>query len=123
MLLGVSSYRVIARETVPQFGAWRDIMGQDASTPPLSHESAVYIWIGSFGAILAGCLVGKFFYRIPPLQPFILGTTCGPLLEIVVVPFLVLQVLGTLGFQVRRPRPYAPPEEAPRETTDFIQPW
>jgi len=97
-LLGPALYRLMARELVPFFGSWRDVMKAHAA-PPLTATAVVMHLAGCFGSCLIGFLIGVTVYDAWPTRAvvtgaFALGSTSGPLLVLAVLPFMVLQVVG-----------------------------
>ncbi len=93
-LLGVPLYQVMVREWIPHFGTWQGVMGIPESEGRITRRNALFIFIGSVGACLAGLYVSSLFYRVGPLQPFVLGSTTGIGVTLMVVPFLLLQAWG-----------------------------
>ncbi|MBU0678765.1 MAG: hypothetical protein KJ626_11685 [Verrucomicrobia bacterium] len=93
-VLGVSMYRITARETVPYFGTWRDVMKISPHEDDLAARHVLYIVAGSLGSILIGILAAGMIYSIWPPQPYILGTRCGIWVPVLVIPFLALHLVG-----------------------------
>ena len=92
-LLGPALYRILARELVPHFGCWREVMAEH-SIRILSVRGARLHVAGCLGAAVIGSLVAGGVYKFWPARAVILGDTCGPLLWMAVVPFMALQVMG-----------------------------
>jgi len=108
-LLAPALYRILARELVPYFGCWREVL-QDIPSRPLSPLGARLHVLGGLGACVAGILGGGVFYRMWPTRASVLGTYCGWGLLVLVVPFLILQIGGLLLQQ----SPQESIEESPR---------
>ena len=94
-LLGVSFYRIAARDYFSRFGNWRQLMRRRAGHP-LRDRARIWLWIGALGAATIGILSGWIFFHIPPWPPLTLGITCGPVIEALVIPFLLVQLLTLL---------------------------
>lgn len=94
-MLGPAFYRILARELVPHFGCWREVMKEHPS-PVLSVRGAWLHVTGCAGACVAGILLGGSVYRMWPDQAFVIGTSTGSLLVALVLPLMLLQVVGLL---------------------------
>ena len=92
-LLGPAFYRILARELVPHFGCWRDVMGDEAMTPMTGRGASIHL-VGSVGGWVLGILVAGVVYGLWPTQAAVLGSTAGPGVKAVVLPFLLMQVVG-----------------------------
>jgi energy-coupling factor transport system substrate-specific component len=90
-LLGPAFYRILARELVPHFGCWRDVMGE---VRPMTGRGAVLHLVGSIGCWVVVIFAGGMFYEMWPTQAAVLGSTTGRGLQYLVLPFLLMQVAG-----------------------------
>jgi hypothetical protein len=94
-LLGPAFYRVLARDMVPHFGCWRQTMGYTPKRDEVMAVRAVLYHIaGAVGACGLGMLAGGLAYGIWPDRAWVLSTTTGWAVYLVVVPCLILQVGG-----------------------------
>lgn len=101
LVLGPAFFHALARELVPHFGCWREVMKNSGVLPPIGIRGATLSFVGSFGAVTAGFLVGTNVYGHWPLDNFLegkwfLASSSGPLLTWAVWPFLLMQVLAIL---------------------------
>ncbi len=92
-LLAPAAYGVMVRRFYPHWGTWRDVMHVEYEHEG-SMRRAASLWIGALGAYAAGCFAGATFYRIQPLESYVLGTTCGRWLPVLVIPFMLLHLSG-----------------------------
>jgi len=94
-LLGAPLYRLMAGKWTSCFGTWRDY---DKSKERKSGSIVTTFIV--FSAGIVACLTGLFashiFYNIGPFLPFILGTSTGWIVPVVVIPFLFLQAVTAL---------------------------
>jgi hypothetical protein len=102
-VLGPMVYRVFARELVPHFGTWREVMRCGEGTK-LAHRGASVLSLGALGCWLIGIADSGFFYGKWPWDNFHLGDRTGLSILWATGAFLVLQVLGLL---VTKPCPRA----------------
>lgn len=93
--LGPVVYRVFARELVPSFGTWRDVMASAEETK-LAHRGASLLSLGALGSWLIGLAYSGLFYGHWPWQRFHLGDHTSRFIVWASGAFLVLQVLGLL---------------------------
>ncbi len=100
-LLAPAAYSVMVRRFYPYWGTWRDVMHVKYEHKG-SMRRALSLWIGSLGAYAAGCFAGATFYRIQPLDSYVLGTTCGGWLPILVIPFMLLHLSGFISLKKKR---------------------
>jgi energy-coupling factor transport system substrate-specific component len=111
-LLGLALYRIVARELVPWFGTWHSVMEKEIVSR-LSLAGAACQVTGCIGAVAAGLLASGLIYRMWPTGPFIHGTSSGPLLTVLVLPFLLLQIASLFMTQRTPASSPASPEVAP----------
>lgn len=93
-LLGLPLYRLVARYGIPRFGTWRETMGLGGVSSPTTPLDAFFVAAGGLGACMIGWYAGRLFYHVGPMQPMVLGSYCGILVPVCVVPFLILQIVG-----------------------------
>ncbi len=69
-------------------------------TPPAASGSKMDVLLiigGSLGAWLIGVFVSGLFYGMSPLEPYVLGTSSGIFVPLMVIPFLIAQAMGSVG--------------------------
>ena len=96
-LLAPAMYRVMMTKLYPRWGTWQDVMQVNRYAHKGSTRRAVSLWVGSLGGYAAGCFAGASFYQIWPFEPYVLGTTCGVWLRVLVIPFILLHLSGLIS--------------------------
>jgi len=92
VLLGAVCYPLFVRKFITDENTWDAIMGAEATASPLSAKATVCLWGGAIGAYVAGCFAAWLFYQTTPFKYYILGTTAGLGLLVIITPFMLLQI-------------------------------
>lgn len=95
-LLAPAFYALMVKRFYPEWGTWREQLPVRSYSSSGSMRRAMMLWGGALGAYAIGCFAGATFYRIWPLQPYVLGTTCGVWLPVLVIPFVLVHLFGFL---------------------------
>jgi len=93
-LLGPALYRFMAREIVPYFGTWHDIMQPDDEATHMHGGRAALVVLAALGAYIAGVFAAGLFYGVWPTRATVFGLASGAAVPLFIVPFLILQVAG-----------------------------
>jgi hypothetical protein len=96
-LVGVPLYGIMARLWVPYFGAWPAVQSGEDIGRSTRFANAAMILIGAVGAVVLGFWISSAFYHIGPMQPFILGSSTGWGLRVVVLLLLGVNAYGIFG--------------------------
>ena len=102
-LLGVALYRALAREMVPQFGTWRDVMDVDQRIRPVRGWGVLAQVVGGVGGLAASMLLSGWTFKIWPNQIYMLGSYTAPPVLICAGVGVVIFLVGLLWRQPATP--------------------
>ena len=115
LLFGPGLYRLLHHHTQGRVCLWRDRQSMAGAVVAPGRVSRGLIWIGSMGSLVAGLLVSGWLYDAWPWSLYLIGTSTGTWVRVVVAIFLVVLLCGLCGPISWRPhRPAAKPREKPK---------
>ena len=94
LLFGPGLFRLLAHHTQGKISLWHHEPETASLTGSHRFFSNLLLWVGSVGGLVAGLLVSGWVYDAWPWSLYLVGTSSGHWVRIVVAVFLVILLLG-----------------------------
>lgn len=121
VLFGPGLFRFLVHHTHGEVFLWRRYMSKPGLELPVKRFPQMLIWVGSLGSLVMGLLVSGLVYDAWPWSLYLIGTSTGAWVRVVVAIFLLVLLTGLCWpvFYHKKTQDHATSKKGSRKSSSF----